>query len=51
METGQVPLVNTAAHLAKSVIYNNREKFMASLMVAGWDKVKGGQVGFFIKVE
>lgn len=44
METGLVPLVNTAAYLAKSVIYNNREKFMASLMVAGWDKVKGGQV-------
>ena len=46
METGHEPMVNTAAYLAKSVIYNNREKFMASLMVAGWDKVKGGQVGF-----
>lgn len=47
METGQVPLVNTAAYLAKSVIYNNRERFMASLMVAGWDKVNGGQVNIF----
>lgn len=44
METGQVPLVNTAAYLAKSVIYNNRERFSASLIVSGWDKLKGGQV-------
>ena len=44
METGKTPLVNTAANLAKSIIYNNREKLMASLIVAGWDKIKGGQV-------
>jgi 20S proteasome subunit beta 1 len=44
METGNVPTVNTAAYLAKSVIYNNREKLLASLIVAGWDKYKGGQV-------
>lgn len=44
METGQSPLVNTAAYLAKSVIYNNREMLTASLIVAGWDKIKGGQV-------
>jgi len=44
METGHVPLVNTAAYLAKSVIYNNRERFSASLIVSGWDKLKGGQV-------
>ena len=36
--------VHTAAHLSKSVIYNNRGQFMASVIVAGWDKVKGGQV-------
>ncbi len=47
METGQSPLVNTAAYLAKSVIYNNREMLMASLIVAGWDKIKGGQVIYF----
>lgn len=44
METGEAPLVNTAAYLAKSIIYNNKERLMASLMVAGWDKHKGGQV-------
>jgi len=47
METGQAPLVNTAAYLAKSVIYNNREMLTASLIVAGWDKIKGGQVKHF----
>ena len=46
METGHAPLVNTAAYLAKSVIYNNRERFSASLIVSGWDKLKGGQVSF-----
>ena len=44
METGQKPMVHTAAHLSKSVIYNNRGRFMASVMVAGYDQVKGGQV-------
>lgn len=44
METGSTPLVNTAAHLAKSIIYNNKERLLASVMVAGWDSQKGGQV-------
>ena len=44
METDAAPLVNTAAYLAKSIVYNNKERLMASLIVAGWDKQKGGQV-------
>ena len=44
METGQVPLVNTAAHLSKTIVYNNKERLSASLIVAGWDRLKGGQV-------
>lgn len=44
METGSTSLVNTAAHLAKSIIYNNKERLLASVMVAGWDSQKGGQV-------
>ncbi|CAF0924880.1 unnamed protein product [Brachionus calyciflorus] len=44
METGSEPLVNTAAYLAKSLIYNNKERLLASVMVAGWDSKKGGQV-------
>lgn len=48
METGQEPLVNTAAYLAKSIIYNNKERLLASLIVAGYDKQKGGQVRHYI---
>lgn len=48
METGQTPTVHTAAHIAKSIIYNNRERLLASLMVAGWDAIKGGQVNFLL---
>lgn len=44
METRQTPTVHTAAHVAKSIIYNNRENLLASIMVAGWDELKGGQV-------
>jgi len=44
METGQTPTVHTAAHIAKSIIFNNRDRLLASLMVAGWDHLKGGQV-------
>lgn len=44
METGQAPLVKTAAHVSKQVVYNNKERFTASLIVAGWDKQVGGQV-------
>lgn len=51
METGSVPLVNTAAYLAKSIIYNNKERLMASVIVAGWDKQKGGQVAFTIEKD
>jgi 20S proteasome subunit beta 1 len=44
METGLEPLVKTAAHVAKSVVYNNKDRFTAGLIVAGWDKHSGGQV-------
>lgn len=42
--TGQLPLVQTAAHLTKSIVYNNREMLTAGLIVAGYDNLKGGQV-------
>jgi 20S proteasome subunit beta 1 len=51
METGRVPTVKTAAHLAKSIIYNNRDRLLASLMVAGWDKELGGQVSICIIIR
>lgn len=44
METGETPTVHTAAYIAKSIIYNNRDNLLASIMVAGWDSIKGGQV-------
>lgn len=44
MQTGTEPLVKTAAHVTKSVVYNNREQLSAGLIVAGYDKSKGGQV-------
>ena len=49
MSTGQSPQVKTAAHLTKSIVYNNREQLSAGLIVAGYDKVKGGQVSLWIQ--
>jgi hypothetical protein len=44
MQTGIEPSVKTAANITKSVVYNNRDNLMAGLIVAGYDKSKGGQV-------
>jgi 20S proteasome alpha/beta subunit len=44
MQTGDKPLVKTAANITKSVIYNNREQFSAGIIVAGHDNKLGGQV-------
>jgi len=38
------PKVNTAASLFQSLIYGNKDNLMGGLIVAGWDKEKGGQV-------
>lgn len=44
MELGQSPLVETCAAIFRGLCYNNRDSLMAGIMVAGWDKRKGGQV-------
>jgi len=44
MEYGQAPKVATAASLFQQLCYNNKSMLMAAIVVAGWDKVKGGQV-------
>merc|ERR1719245_3030602 len=44
IETGQPPLVETAARLCRQFCYEYKDRFMAALIVAGWDPVKGGQV-------
>ena len=38
------PTVHTAAHCFKNIGYDYRDQFSAGLIVAGWDKDKGGQV-------
>jgi len=43
-EMDQEPLVETAARIFKELIYNNRSSLSAAVIVAGWDKRKGGQV-------
>ncbi|XP_014250876.1 proteasome subunit beta type-6 [Cimex lectularius] len=43
-ETGEEPLVSTAAALFRELCYNYRNKLTAGIIVAGWDRVKGGQV-------
>merc|ERR1712029_251692 len=44
IEFGNPPKVHTASHLFKNIGYDYRDQFTAGLIVAGWDKEKGGQV-------
>ncbi|CAB1316015.1 unnamed protein product [Coregonus sp. 'balchen'] len=44
IELDEPPLVETAANLFKQMCYRYREELMAGIIVAGWDKRKGGQV-------
>lgn len=44
MEYGQPPKVETAANFFRQLCYNNKNNLMAGILVAGWDKHKGGQV-------
>ena len=45
IELDEAPLVQTAANLFKQMCYRYREELMAGIIVAGWDKRRGGQVG------
>lgn len=38
------PKVETASHLFSELIYSNKDRLSAGIIVAGWDKVKGGSV-------
>jgi len=40
----RLPPVETAANLFQMICYGNKDGLMAGLIVAGWDKEKGGQV-------
>merc|ERR1711920_395237 len=44
VELGKLPTVNTAASLFKMLAYNNKDRLMAGLIIAGWDEKRGGQV-------
>lgn len=43
-QTSEEPLVWEAACEVRNYCYNYRYNLMAGMIVAGWDKVKGGQV-------
>lgn len=44
MELNMEPRVEVAANVFKEMCYNYRDSLMAGILVAGWDKTKGGQV-------
>merc|ERR1719375_2406992 len=41
---GEQPSVKTAANLFRLIAYNNKDRLMAGLIVAGYDEKRGGQV-------
>uniref|UniRef100_A0A8C3FMF5 Proteasome subunit beta n=1 Tax=Chrysemys picta bellii TaxID=8478 RepID=A0A8C3FMF5_CHRPI len=44
LEMEEEPLVLAAANLVKGISYKYKEELSVNLMVAGWDRKKGGQV-------
>merc|ERR1740121_2029200 len=44
VELGKLPTVNTCANLFKLIAYQNKDRLMAGLIIAGYDEKKGGQV-------
>jgi 20S proteasome subunit beta 1 len=44
VEKGTDPLVRNAAHLVRQICYENKERLMAGMIVAGFDTVAGGQI-------
>lgn len=44
VQHGEQPNVDTAAHLFSELVYQNKDRLSAGIIVAGWDKHKGGTV-------
>ncbi|XP_018579979.1 proteasome subunit beta type-6 [Anoplophora glabripennis] len=44
MELGEEPLVEVGAAIFRELCYSYRDSLMAGILVAGWDKRKGGQI-------
>ena len=49
MDFGEEPQVKVAANIFRELCYQNRDNVSAGILVAGWDKVNGGQVRFIGK--
>lgn len=45
IEIGEDPQVRSAATLVRNISYKYKEELSAHLIVAGWDRRAGGQVG------
>lgn len=44
IDLGRPPRVRTAASLARAIVYPNKDRLQAGLIVAGWDEAEGGCV-------
>lgn len=44
VEMNEEPLVETAAKIFQELVYSYRSTLTAGIIVAGWDRRKGGQV-------
>jgi len=44
IELGEPPLVKTAASLFQELCYNNKDRLLAGIICAGWDRLQGGSV-------
>ncbi|BGO88732.1 hypothetical protein NBRC10512_005179 [Rhodotorula toruloides] len=43
MTHGEKPTVHIAATMLESIIYQNKDRLSAGIIVAGWDRIGGGQ--------
>lgn len=44
MDKGKAPTVQVASKLFRGICYENKDRLLAGIIVAGWDEVAGGQV-------
>jgi len=44
LELGELPEVGTAARLFQNLVYQNKDRLTASIIVGGWDPHNGGSV-------
>lgn len=44
IDVGRPPMVKTAAYLMKRLVYENKDKLLAGVIVGGWDPVEKGSV-------